>query len=127
MLARLAPSLPHATPMQRLEAFTRFHIRFNLDRPDAVFMSYMELRNLSPRISPPSRPCAATTKTSWKRSCRAGRRRGFRRAPTRKIATMAMIAMLTGVNTWYPRRRAAQSRDRRAEVYWDMVRKSVAA
>ena len=36
------------SPMQRLEAFTRFHIRFHLERPDEVFVSYMELRNLAP-------------------------------------------------------------------------------
>src|SRR5690606_1960317 len=35
-------------PLARLEAFVRFHIRFNLDRAEAVFLSYMELRNLGP-------------------------------------------------------------------------------
>ncbi len=34
-------------PQDRLEAFTRFHIRFHLERPKAVFISYMELRNLT--------------------------------------------------------------------------------
>src|SRR6056297_1586889 len=37
-----------ASPQDRLEAFTRFHIRFHLERPQAVFISYMELRNLTP-------------------------------------------------------------------------------
>ena len=35
-------------PLHRLEEFTRFHIRFHHARADAVFISYMELRNLEP-------------------------------------------------------------------------------
>ena len=38
-------SLP---PLDRLERFARFHIAYSLDHADAVFLSYMELRNLSP-------------------------------------------------------------------------------
>ena len=34
--------------LQQLRAFTGFHIRFHLERPDAVFIAYMELRNLEP-------------------------------------------------------------------------------
>ena len=39
---------PDAPPLERLEAFVRFHIAYSLDHADAVFLSYMELRNLSP-------------------------------------------------------------------------------
>ncbi len=39
---------PAQPPLARLEGFVRFHIRFSLDHPDAVFLSYMELRNLTP-------------------------------------------------------------------------------
>ena len=34
--------------MARLEGFVRFHIRHHFDRPEAVFVAYMELRNLTP-------------------------------------------------------------------------------
>src|SRR5690554_6887329 len=34
--------------LARLEHFARFHIRFHAARADAVFISYMELRNLTP-------------------------------------------------------------------------------
>ncbi len=38
-------ALPVAqSPLAALEAFTRFHINFHLERPDAVFIAYMELR-----------------------------------------------------------------------------------
>ena len=46
--------------------------------------------------------------------------------PEPKVAAMAVIAMLTGVNTWY----SETGRLTLAEVealYWDMVRKSVIA
>jgi len=33
-------------PSQALEAFTRFHIRYHIDKPEEVFIAYMELRNL---------------------------------------------------------------------------------
>ena len=45
--------------------------------------------------------------------------------PDTKIATLAVIAMLTGVNTWY-RSGGRLSLDQVEEIYWDMIRKAVA-
>ena len=42
-----APKLESTLPAERLACFVRFHIRFHLPRADDVFISYMELRNLS--------------------------------------------------------------------------------
>ena len=39
---------PDAPPLAQLEDFARHHIRFHLDRPELVFIAYMELRNLTP-------------------------------------------------------------------------------
>ncbi|MFT5639079.1 MAG: AcrR family transcriptional regulator, partial [Paracoccaceae bacterium] len=33
--------------LEHLRSFTRFHIFYHLDRPDEVFLAYMELRNLT--------------------------------------------------------------------------------
>ena len=41
-----------------------------------------------------------------------------------KVATMAVIAMLTGVNTWF-REGGRLSLDEVERIYWDMVRKAV--
>ena len=46
--------------------------------------------------------------------------------PDTRIATLAVIAMLTGVNTWF-REGGRLSLDEVEQVYWDMVRKAVAA
>ena len=43
-----------------------------------------------------------------------------------KIAAYAIIAMLTGVNTWY-RQGGRLSRAEVGDLYWDMVLRSVAA
>ena len=37
-------------PEKRLNQFVAFHIDFHIGRPDAVFLAYMELRNLEPDI-----------------------------------------------------------------------------
>jgi AcrR family transcriptional regulator len=39
---------PFPTGMDPLERFVRFHIRYHLERAEAVFIAYMELRNLEP-------------------------------------------------------------------------------
>ena len=41
-----------------------------------------------------------------------------------KIMTLAIIAMLTGVNTWF-RQGGRLSLDQVVAQYWDMVRKAV--
>ena len=46
--------------MDPLERFVRFHIRYHLERADAVFISYMELRNLEPAFWKRALPPAVT-------------------------------------------------------------------
>ncbi len=114
------------TPLDRLEAFVRFHIRFNLDRPDAVFLSYMELRNLGEENFAIIEGLRREYENRLERILRAGHEAGAFSTPDTKLATLAIIAMLTGVNTWY-REGGRLSRDSVGDIYWDMVRKAVAA
>ena len=113
------------TARDALEAFTRFHIRFNTRRADAVFVSYMELRNLEPDnfniIEGLRRDYETEAETILRRGVAEG---GFAVAEPR-IAAMALIALLTGVNTWY-RERGRLSLAEVEAVYWDMVRRMVA-
>lgn len=115
-----------ATPVARLEAFVRFHIRYNLDRPDAVFLSYMELRNLGPENFAAVEALRRDYENRLEAILRAGCAAGVFAAPDTKIATLAIIAMLTGVTTWY-REGGRLSRDEVGDIYWDMVRKAVTA
>lgn len=115
---------PEAGAQAALEAFTRFHIRFNTQRADAVFVSYMELRNLEPEnfnvIERLRRDYETAAETILRRGVTEGR---FAVAEPR-ITAMALIAMLTGVNTWF-RERGRLSLAEVEAVYWDMVRRAV--
>ena len=113
-------------PQERLESFVRFHIAFNLDRPEAVFLSYMELRNLGAANFAAIEALRKTYETRLETILRDGQGAGDFALPDTKIATLAIISMLTGVNTWY-REGGRLSRTAVGDLYWDMVRKSVAA
>ena len=110
----------------RLESFVRFHIRYNLERAEAVFLSYMELRNLGPENFAAIEGLRKTYETELEQILKAGQSEGLFDLPDTKLATMAIIAMLTGVNTWF-RAGGRLSRETVEGIYWDMVRKAVGA
>jgi AcrR family transcriptional regulator len=91
---------PEGDPVEQLESFVRHHIRFHLDRPDLVFIAYMELRNLSPENFAVIEALRRDYEDRLEDILKGGPGGAFRRADT-KLATMALIAMLTGVTTWY--------------------------
>lgn len=115
-----------APPLRRLESFTRFHIEFSLERPEAVFLSYMELRNLSPENHARITDMRRQYEDALELILKAGQADGSMHAPDTRLATMALIAMLTGVTTWF-REGGRLPRARVAEVYWDLVRGAVGA
>jgi AcrR family transcriptional regulator len=123
LAARSNRPLPHR-PEARLEDFTRFHIEFHLDRPEAVFISYMELRNLTPENFATIEDLRRRYESDLESILRDGRDQSVFNVPDTKITTLAIIAMLTGVNTWY-RSGGRLSRTEVENIYWDMVRKSV--
>jgi len=113
-------------PVEQLQAFTRFHIRFHLERLDAVFIANMELRNLSDENFAIIEKLRKAYEDGLQSILEAGHATGAFRVPDLKLATLAIIAMLTGVNTWY-REGGRLSRDRVERIYWNMVRRSVGA
>ena len=109
---------------QRLENFVRFHIGYHLSRPDAVFIAYMELRNLEDgnfRV-------IGGLRGAYERILRDilddGVRDGLFRIEDTRLTTRAVIAMLTGITTWY-RPTGSLGVDEVAEAYLDMVRRTV--
>ncbi|WP_114294317.1 TetR/AcrR family transcriptional regulator [Pseudosulfitobacter sp. DSM 107133] len=107
-----------------LERFVRFHIAFHHDRPDAVFIAYMELRNLDPDNFAEIEALRRRYEDYLEKILRRGAEAGVFDVPDPKIATLAVIAMLTGVNTWF--RAGGRLRlDEVQDIYWDMVRRSV--
>lgn len=122
--ARAEESAPKEA-MDALEAFTRFHIRFHAARPEAVFISYMELRNLNAENFAVIEALRRTYETQLEDILRRGIAEGVFDMADPRIATLALIAMLTGVNTWF-REAGRLSLGEVETLYWDMVRKAVA-
>lgn len=114
-----------ATPLEQLEAFCRFHIGYHLERPDQVFIAYMELRNLEPENFAAIEKLRRQYEKALEAILRAGKREGSLRVADARLATMAIIAMLNGVNVWY-REGGRLSRDRVERIYWNLVRRAVA-
>jgi AcrR family transcriptional regulator len=88
-------------PLRAFEAFVRFHVGFHLDRGAEVFISYMELRNLEPENFARVEGLRTSYEAILTRILAAGRDAGVFRLAEPRLATFALIAMLTGVNTWY--------------------------
>lgn len=113
-------------PVEALEQFARFHIRFHSERPEEVFIAYMELRNLSEENFERIETLRGRYEDDLEAILRAGQKAGVFSVPDTKIVTMGVIALLTGVNTWF-RESGRLSLDEVEQIYWEMVRKSVVA
>lgn len=107
-------------PVEQLESFVRFHIRFHLPRADEVFISYMELRNLTPENFEVIQSARREYENILHDILRAGQKDGTFKLVDTKVATYAIIAMLTGMNTWY-REEGRLSLDMIKETYLDLV------
>lgn len=109
-----------------LERFARFHIRFHVNRSDAVFISYMELRNLEPDNFRRVERLRKSYEALVVGILEEGRASGEFDLVDTRISAMAIIAMLTGVNTWY-RSRGRLSLTEIEEIYTKMVLRSAGA
>lgn len=115
---------PEADPVKRLERFVRFHIGFHLPRSEAVFVSYMELRNLTEENFAAIERLRHGYEDQLETILKAGQDAGCFAIDDRRIATLAVIAMLTGVTTWY-RPGGRLSAEQVSDQYWTMVRNAV--
>ena len=125
LLLQRAECTREGTPFERLEDFTRFHIQFHHERKDGVFISYMELRNLTPDNFEIIETLRSSYETDLQSILEAGVETGDFNVPDPKIAALAIIAMLTGVNTWY-RDDGRLSIAEIEGIYWMMVQNLVA-
>ena len=113
-------------PVAQLADFVRFHIGFHIDRPEAVFVANMELRNLSPGNFAEIERMRRAYEGELEAILAEGQAAGLFDIPDLRLATLAVIAMLTGVTGWY-REGGRLSRAAVAETYVDMVLRAVAA
>jgi AcrR family transcriptional regulator len=126
LLAAWAAEAPSGPPPARLAAFARFHVTWHLARPEAVFTAYMELRSLTPENFAAIEVLRRAYEDALVAILRDGVERGDFSVADVRLAGRALIAMLTGVTTWYrpdgPLGPAAV-----AEAYADMACRAVAA
>ncbi len=94
---RLAEEPPEAA----LHRFTRFHIRYHIQRSDEVFISYMELRNLEPPNFAVIERLRGQYEACLRDILSSGQKAGCFAITDPPVTSMAIISMLTGVNTWY--------------------------
>ncbi|WP_341368861.1 TetR/AcrR family transcriptional regulator [Yoonia sp. BS5-3] len=125
LLGALEAAAFQGDALTRLEAFTRFHIRFHLPRADQVFVSYMELRNLSAANFAEIEKMRHRYEDALEDILRVGQAEGVFAVADTRVATMAIIGMLTGLSHWYRDGGRLDMIEIEA-IYWDLVRKSVA-
>lgn len=100
-LLRAVPREKSVPALDQLERFVRFHIAFHHARPDAVFIAYMELRSLEPENFARIEALRRAYETVLEDILRSGATQGVFSVADSKLATLAVIAMLTGVTTWF--------------------------
>jgi AcrR family transcriptional regulator len=101
LLAAQAALPALSSPSRRLDQFARFHVGYHVDRPDAVFIAYMELRNLSPENFAAVEALRREYEDGLRAILEAGVAAEEFAVNDARLTTMALIAMLTGVANWY--------------------------
>ncbi len=124
LLAALADLPPQPNAAKRLDQFARFHIGYHVGRPDAVFIAYMELRNLTPENFATIESLRRRYEDHLQTLLAQGVASGDFTLPDAKMATLALIAMLTGVTNWY-REGGRLSRADVQTLYADMALRAV--
>ena len=88
-------------PDKLLEFFVDFHIEYHLNRPEEVFIAYMELRNLNPDNFKKIEKLRNKYELILSNILSDGVNKNLFSCEEAKIASLAIIGMLKEVNTWY--------------------------
>lgn len=109
---------------EALERFAKFHIRYNIKRPDEVFIAYMELRSLEPDEFKLIEELRRQYEDELKIIIAKGIKENSFKVEDAHVTAMATLAMLTGINTWY-RSGGRLSQKKIEDIYVNMVLRSV--
>ena len=102
LLERWELERPDASdPLARLRAFVEFHVRSHTLRRREVFVANMELRSLAPADYRRVVALRRRYEDILTAILRDGVDAGAFRVPDPRIATFAVLAMLTGVGSWF--------------------------
>ena len=84
-----------------LEFFVDFHIEYHLNRPEEVFIAYMELRNLNPDNFRKIEKLRNKYEMILSEILADGVNKNLFSCVETKITSLAIIGLLKEVNTWY--------------------------
>ena len=101
LLARWAEEQVPSHPVAALDHFVAFHLDFHIQRPELVFISYMELRNLTEENFKAIEEKRSRYEKIVYDMILKGVLTGDFKVPDAKITSFALIAMLTGVVDWF--------------------------
>lgn len=88
-------------PRDQLESFARFHVNYQLDNPEALFIAYMELRSLEPEGKAVVIPLRDEYEQALRDILRAGETTGDFKVNDVSVLGRSILAMMTGVTVWY--------------------------
>ncbi|MFE1600786.1 TetR/AcrR family transcriptional regulator [Methylobacterium sp. ID0610] len=111
---------PEGSAVARLTRFVEFHVAYHIERPQEVFICYSELRSLEPENYAAIIAMRRDYEDKLIAILDLGRATGEFRFPDTKMAAYAILAMLSGICTWY-RPDGRLSRDAVRETFLGMV------
>ncbi|MEW6645025.1 MAG: TetR/AcrR family transcriptional regulator [Pseudomonadota bacterium] len=112
------------TPLEALDRFIAFHLRWHTARREEVFIGNMELRSLSGAHHAEIVGLRETYEKRLRDILDWGNKEKVWRVTDTKVATYAIISMLTGVCNWY-RPRGRLSQEQIIEIYRELVLRGV--
>ena len=86
---------------ERLNAFAEFHIRHHWDRNDSLFLSYMELRSLTPDNFAQIEDLRRAYENEVVTIISDGIEEGSLRPQNARVTARAVIALMNGLPAWY--------------------------
>jgi|TARA_B110000285_G_scaffold33249_1_gene34812 AcrR family transcriptional regulator len=101
LLSKWAVELVPKNPIAALDHFVAFHLDFHIKRPELVFISYMELRNLSEANFKAIVEQRRIYEKIIYNLILSGVVSGDFLVPDPKITSLALIALLTGPVDWF--------------------------
>ena len=113
-------------PRTQLRAFVDFHIRSHTLRRREAFVANMELRSLAPADYKRVVALRRRYEDALTAILQSGIEAGCFRLPDARVATFAVLAMLTGVGSWY-RESGRLGKRELIEIHTQMVMQCVGA
>jgi AcrR family transcriptional regulator len=121
LLAALAETMtPAGTPIARLQTFVDFHVSYHVARKQEVFISYSELRSLSPENHAAVVKMREAYEHVLIQVLQDGTANGSFAVQDVRVTAFGILAMLSGVCSWFnPQGRL--SKQAISALYSDMV------